>query len=217
MPSTTIPGIGVEARWAEGEGGWKPGMDENLVRLSVLTQPSVPSLTSALASDSGVQIAPPAHANAGQFAAHVGGAWWFYAPYAGMRVWVRDVSAFFVFDGSGWSRESSAAHVVSPVVTASRLITETEFAVGATIEVNSSSDVVLTVPGPGTASPQLGASLSRRPVSVIRSGTGQVSVSAAAGSTLVGVGTGFTAREIGSAFVVIPLSGDRYSVQGDLA
>ena len=217
MPSNTIPGIGIQAQWAEGENGWKPGMDENLIRLSALAQLSVPSVTAALSPGAGVQIAPAAHANVGQIAVNIGGTWWFYQPFPGLRAWVRDVGAWFVWDGTAWSREASAAHVISAIVTASRAITETEFSVGATIEVDSASDVVLTVPGPGTAAPQLGASVARRPVSVIRSGAGQVSVQAAAGSALVGVGTGFTAREVGSAFVIIPLTGDRYSVQGDLA
>ena len=167
MPSTTMPGVGIQARWAEGENGWKPGMDENLIRLSALTQLSVPSLTAPLATGAGVQIAPASHANAGQISAHVGGYWWFYEPQNGMRAWVRDVAAWFVFDGSAWTRESTAAHVISPVVSASRLISEAEFAVGATIEVNASADVVLTVPGPGTASPHLGATTARRPVTVI--------------------------------------------------
>ncbi|PTX46999.1 uncharacterized protein DUF2793 [Gemmobacter caeni] len=216
MPSTTIPGIGIEARWAEGENGWKPGMDENLVRLSALTQMSVPSVTAALSTANGVQIAPPSHANAGQVALSVGGAWWYYAPFQGMRVWVRDVQSWFVFDGSAWVRESGAAHVISPVVSASRLVTESEFAVGATIEVSSETDVVLTVPGPGTTAPQLGASVARRPITVIRTGAGNVSVAAAAGSTLMSAGNAFRAREQGSAFVIIPLTGDRYSVQGDV-
>lgn len=217
MPSTKIPGIGIEARWAEGENGWKPGMDENLVRLSALSQLSVPSITASLSTSNGVQIAPSSHSNAGQIALNVGGEWWYYAPFQGVRAWVRDVAAWFVFDGSAWVRESSAAHVISAVVTASRLITESEFAVGATIEVDSESDVVLTVPGPGASVPQLGASVSRRPVTIIRTGAGNVSVSAAAGSSLLSAGGAFRAREQGSAFVVIPLTGDRYSVQGDVS
>lgn len=217
MPSTTIPGIGIEARWAEGENGWKPGMDENLVRLSALTQMSVPSVTAALSTANGVQIAPPSHANAGQVALSVGGAWWYYAPFQGMRVWVRDVQSWFVFDGSAWVREANAAHVVSPVVTASRAITEAEFATGATIEVNSESDVVLTIPGPGTSAPQMGASVSRRPVTIVRTGTGQVSVAVAAGSTLVAPGDMYAARDRYSFLVVVPVSGDRYILGGDTA
>lgn len=216
MASTTMPGVGIQARWAEGENGWKPGMDENLIRLSALAQLSVPSLTDALSMSAGVQIAPASHANAHQISAYVGGSWWHYVPYVGMRAWVRDIAAWFVFEGSAWVRESSAAHVISPVVSDSRLITETEFAVGATIEVNAAADVVLTVPGPGTASAHLGATVVRRPVTVIRTGPGEVSVSAATGSTLMSAGDAFAARETGSAFAVIPLAGDRYSIQGDL-
>lgn len=191
-------------------------MDENLIRLSVLAQLSVPSLTAALSTGGGVQIAPASHANANQISAYVGGSWWHYQPQDGMRAWVRDVGAWFVFDSSAWVRESSAAHVISAVVSASRPITEAEFAVGATIEVSATADVVLTVPGPGTASAHLGASVARRPVTVIRTGSGEVSVSAAAGSTLMSAGDAFAARDIGSAFVIVPLTDDRYSIQGDL-
>lgn len=217
MPSTTIPGIGIEARWAEGENGWKPGMDENLARISALVQTSVPSVTAALSQSAGVQIAPASHANANQVALYTGGSWWFYAPFSGMRTWVRDVSAWFVFDGTSWRREASAAHVISPVVTASRMITEAEFSAGATIEVASENDVVLTVPAPSSASPQMGSSVARRPVTVIRTGSGEVSVAAAAGSTILSAENAFSARAVHSPVVIIPLQGDRYLVAGDVS
>ncbi|WP_164881697.1 DUF2793 domain-containing protein [Paenirhodobacter populi] len=192
-------------------------MDENLTRLSALTQISVPSVSSGLSNDGGVQIAPASHSNAGQVAVRKDDGWWFYQPFSGMSAWVRDVSAWFVYDGSVWRREASAAYVISPIVTASRMLTEAEFSVGATIEVSSANDVTLTVPAPGTTPAQMGASVARRPVSVIRTGTGQVSVAAAAGSTLLGAENAFSAREVGSAMVIVPLSGDRYLIGGDVA
>ncbi|WP_191569243.1 DUF2793 domain-containing protein [Paracoccus yeei] len=216
MPATNIPGVGISAKWAEGENGWGTGMDENLVRLSALTQLSVPSVSASLSAGSGVQIAPPSHENAGRVAININDVWWFYQPFTGMRAWVRDVSAWFVFDGSGWVREANAAHVVSPVVTTSRAITEAEFATGATIVVNSADDVVMTVPGPGASAPQMGASVARRPVTIVRMGTGNVSVSAAAGSTLLGADDLFSARARYSPIVVVPVQADQYIVGGDL-
>ena len=217
MPATNIPGVGISAKWAEGENGWGLGMDENLVRLSALTQLSVPSVSASLSAGNGVQIAPPSHENAGQVAVNINDVWWFYQPFTGMRAWVRDVSAWFVYDGSAWVREANAAHVVSPVVTSSRAITESEFSAGATIEVDSASDVVLTIPGPGTSAPQMGASVSRRPVTIVRTGTGQVTVAVAAGSTLVAPGDLYAARDRYSFLVVVPVSGDRYILGGDTA
>lgn len=216
MPSTMIPGVGVQAKWAEGEDGWGLGMDENLVRLSVLTQLSVPSVTAPLSAGAGVQIAPSSHAESGQIAVSLEGTWWFYQPFVGMSAWVRDAAAWFVWDGSAWVREASAAYVISPVVTASRAITEAEFAAGATIEVNSEQDVVLTVPGPGVNAPQMGASMARRPVHVIRTGDGEVSVVAAAGSTLMSRDDAYSAFAKLSGFAIVPLSGDRYAIQGDM-
>lgn len=217
MTSTTIPGAGLEGYWAEGENGWKPGMDENLARLSALVQLSVPSLAAALNTAAGVQIAPSGHARAGQIAAHINGAWWFMLPAPGFRAYVRDAGAWFVFDGSGWVRESSAAHAVSPTVTASRPITESEFAAGAVLVVDSAVNVVLTVPAPSSSAPHLGASTARRPVTVVRAGAGGVSVNAAAGSTIFSADAAFAARAQWSVFSIIPVAADRYVVAGDLA
>lgn len=215
MPSITVPGIGIEAEWPLGENGWNIGMDANLRKLSMLTQLSVPSITAPLSTSAGVQIAPASHANAFQVAVHVG-SWHFYQPFEGLRAYVRDTSSWHVYRTGLWVREASAAYVISNVVTASRLITESELAMGATIEVNSTDDVTLTVPGPSTNAPYLGASLNRRPITIIRTGTGGVSVNGAAGSTLISAEDAFSARAQGSAMAVIPLLGDRYSVQGDV-
>lgn len=216
MPATNIPGVGISAKWAEGENGWGLGMDENLVRLSALTQLSVPSVSAPLSAGNGVQIAPPSHENAGRVAVNINDVWWWYSPFTGMRAWVRDVSAWFVYDGSAWVREANAAHFVSPVVTASRAISEAEFSIGATIPVDSASDVIITVPGPGTSAPQMGASTNRRPVTIVRMGTGNVSVVAAAGSTLLGADDLFSARARRSAIVVVPVHDEQYIIGGDL-
>lgn len=207
----------MEGYWAEGENGWKPGMDENLARLSALVQLSVPSITAALNAGAGVQIAPTGHASAGSIAAHINGAWWFMPPAAGFRAFVRDAGAWFVFDGTAWVRESSSAHAVAPAVSASRPITEAEFAAGAVIVVEAETDVVLTVPAPSAAAPHLGASLARRPVTVVRAGAGGVSVNAAAGSTIQGADNAFAARAQWSVFSVIPIAADTYVIAGDLA
>lgn len=217
MASTTIPGAGLQGYWAEGEGGWKPGMDENLARLSALVNLSVPSLTTPLNPGAGVQIAPAGHASAGAVSAYMNGAWWHYQPTAGVRAWVRDIGAWAVFDGTAWLRESSAAHVVSGTVSASRALTEEEFAAGAVIVVDSENPVVLTVPAPVPGAPDLGASTARRAITIIRAGTGAVSVAAAAGSTLRSADNAFSARSQYSAFSVIPISGGEYVVAGDLA
>lgn len=216
MASTTIPGAGLQGYWAEGESGWKPGMDENLARLSALVNLSVPSLTAALNPGAGVQIAPAGHASAGAVSAYVNGAWWHYQPTAGVRAWVRDIKAWAVFDGAAWARESSAAHVVGAPVSASRALTEAEFASGAVIVVNSGNAVVLTIPAPVAGAPDLGASTPRRPITVIRMGAGAVSVVAAAGATLRSADNAFAARAQYSAFSVIPVSADEYVVAGDL-
>lgn len=217
MASTTIPGAGLQGYWAEGEGGWKPGMDENLARLSALVNLSVPSLTAPLNPGAGVQIAPAGHASAGAVSAYMNGAWWHYMPTAGVRAWVRDIKAWAVFDGTTWLRESSAAHVVSGTVSASRALTEEEFAAGAVIVVDSENPVIMTVPAPVPGAPDLGASTSRRAITIIRAGTGAVSVAAAAGSTLRSADNAFSARAQYSVFSIIPISGGEYVVAGDLA
>lgn len=215
MSSVALPGIGIDARWEEGENGWKPGMDENLARLSSLVQTSVPSITSSLSTSGGVQIAPSSHANAGQICFYAESQWWFYQPFAGMSVWVRDVSSRYIFDGTVWRREASSAHVISDVVSSSRTITETEFSTGATIEVNSSDDVIITIPGPSSSPSQLGSALSRRPVHIIRTGTGGVTINANAGSNMISADDSFSAREQFSAMVIIPLPSNRYLIAGD--
>lgn len=113
MPDRTLPNIALLGFWALGEGGWKPGMDANLLKLSTLVQGRVLSQTTALPgspTDGEIYIVPhSAGANPDQIAVRDDGAWVYYTPLAGWRMYVIDISAVLIFTGSIWVADGNAA------------------------------------------------------------------------------------------------------------
>lgn len=216
MTMKTMPGLGLGARWDLGENGWNVGMDESLARLSALAQLSVPSLSAALDTGAGVQIAPAVDPNAGKVGAHIDGEWWFVTPPIGTRAFVRDQGRTFVLTASGWLPASEVPAYVVTGAAAAYVLTEAEFVAGAVVVVNSGSDVVVTIPaGGGVVSP--GSSLGRRPVTIIQAGVGRVAITGASGVTVNAAGGVMRTRVQHSVASIIPVSATGYVVCGDLA
>lgn len=106
MSERSVPGLGLTAFWSKGSDSWKPGMDENLRKLSILSNIVVLSRVTAL-SDYGQQgdvtLVPgddPTHP--GAVAAFDNGEWVFYTARKGWRAYVLDESRSFEFDGTEW-------------------------------------------------------------------------------------------------------------------
>lgn len=103
----TLPGIGLIGFWAEGSNGWKGQNDENLRKLSVLTQAAVISRTTAIPAapaNGSVYLVPAnAGANANSFAIRDAGAFVYLPPAEGMLVYVKDTDTYVSFDGAAWN------------------------------------------------------------------------------------------------------------------
>ncbi len=111
MPSTLGPNLGINHSWADGESGWKPGMDSNLKKLDTIVQLQV--LDKDLATPPGsptngdryIVAASPTGAwvgHATEIAVWDASAWAFYPPKDGWRVWVTDENKLYVWNAAAW-------------------------------------------------------------------------------------------------------------------
>lgn len=103
MPSRILPGISLNGFWGLGE-PWKAGGDENWLKLSVLTQLVVESITDPLPSSpsDGYIAVVPSGTDAGKVAVRDNGEWVYLPVPAGTRAWVKDENIQAVFDGTDW-------------------------------------------------------------------------------------------------------------------
>lgn len=107
MPSRTLPNLGLTGFWDLHSGGWKPGMDSNLLTLSALVQPVVKSATTALPgspTDGDVYIVPSsAGSNPNKIAIRDNGAWTYVTPKTGWEVYVIDTASRLRWSGTAWA------------------------------------------------------------------------------------------------------------------
>lgn len=118
MADRTLPGIGLKGFWALGENGWKGDMDSNLLKLSSLVEGSALSQVTALPgspSDGNIYIVPSsAGSHPNDIAVRDAGAWVYFTPLAGWRVFVADIGGFMTFDGTEWTLDTVANIPVDP-------------------------------------------------------------------------------------------------------
>jgi hypothetical protein len=114
MPSRTFAGsAALKGDWDAHEGGWKPDMDTNLLKLSVLTQGRV---ISQIAAEPGspaqgdvylLFATHPTHPN--EIAVYDEATWHYFVPLAGWRLYNVALSSFMRFDGGSWGLDDIAA------------------------------------------------------------------------------------------------------------
>lgn len=113
MAASTEPRSGLFYGWALGEGGWKTGMDDNLLRLGRLgfhlsvkdrdldTPPGSP-----VAGDTYIVGPSPITfwlGKAGQVAIWDGAAWVFGVPRVGWVAYIEDEQKLSAYKAGGWS------------------------------------------------------------------------------------------------------------------
>lgn len=106
-----LPGLGLKAFWTLGSNGYKPDMDENFRVLSLLCQAQVLSRVASLPGSptNGDIYLLTSGAHDKNIAIRDNGAWVYYAPRAGWRLWsVADVS-FYTYDGTVWNAVTSGS------------------------------------------------------------------------------------------------------------
>jgi len=108
MASRQLPGLGLSADWALGENSWKDGMDSNLLKLSSLVQGSFFGFVSVLPElpAEGVSYILTAGANVNRIAVRDEGAWVFYVPSPGWRMFNRFDSGYYAFIDGAWNLDT---------------------------------------------------------------------------------------------------------------
>lgn len=209
----TAPGaLGILTGWTLGS-AYKDDMDENLLRLGIFTQLVADTFTASVPADSpsdgAIRIVTGA-TDTGHIYARDDGAWIDYAPVEGMIAYVTDEDQHYKFDGTAWVR------LVEDIpTTAISLSSETaDFNLadadldGRTIKrCDSSSAITVTVPSGLTGT---------EPVTILREGSGTVTVAAGAGVTINSADSHLSARARYSSMTLIPLGSDTYVLIGDI-
>lgn len=118
MPSRTFAGsLGLAGDWALHESGWKVGMDDNLLQLSVAVQGRVLSQVAVEPGapvEGDVHLLGPAHmTHPNAVAAYDEGAWHYYAPLEGWRFYNVALGSFVLFDGALWIVDDPLAAVIA--------------------------------------------------------------------------------------------------------
>lgn len=208
----TLPGLGLRAFYTDGSDGWGQPVSEDLRLLSAFAQLIVSSVTAAVPaspSDGTITVDP----SAGTIKIRDAGAWIDVAPFSGCRAWVVDASVAYVYDGSEWIPEYSEAPEdpgveYNPETRVNNVSLTNSLTDGTrTIFMSSTSDTVITIPS-GLIDP--------KPVTIVRSGSGNVTISAAAGVTLNTADNGTKLRAQHSAATILPLDNSTYTIVGDL-
>ena len=110
MVSRVLPGMGLNGFWNRGD-DWKEGGDANWLKISVLSQLVVESVSVALPSSPAngvVHVVPQSDAtNKGKVAVRDAGAWVYLSPPVGAYAWVKDVNKRMRFAGDAWVDDGS--------------------------------------------------------------------------------------------------------------
>lgn len=101
MPDRLLPGLSLRAFWDLGANGWKPGMDTDILTVSVLLAARI---ISSVAAEPGVPTDGDIHfltgtANAGKLAVRDAGAWVYIAPPLGWRTYDTTTGKHYRFLG----------------------------------------------------------------------------------------------------------------------
>ncbi len=103
MAPRSLPGLGLLAFWNYGE-NWKDGNDGNMRLLSAVTQLSVISRIAAVpgSPSNGDIYLLTSGGNADKLAVRDNTAWVYITPLEGWKVFVRDTSRTWVYEGAAW-------------------------------------------------------------------------------------------------------------------
>ena len=130
MTAVTLPNVGIQAGFTEGESGWSAAMNRNLRAVDALVQPRVvdKDLTappSASAGDVYIVAASATGDWAGQdgklaiwcVGDDLASEWVFVTPKSGWFVWVVDESKVYRYTGSAWVIYTASASVAAADIT----------------------------------------------------------------------------------------------------
>lgn len=115
MTTRSAPGLGLTVGWTTGESGWGAAMNGSLVLLSALAQASVKSRQTALPGSpaAGDMYIVPSGGDVNKIAIRDNGAWVYFVPFEGARVWVQDEDVIAVWTGATWKAITGAPFAIA--------------------------------------------------------------------------------------------------------
>lgn len=207
-----LPGLGLFGFWAEGSNGWKDQNDNNLLRLSALTQARVISATTALpAGAQGQRYIVPAGAgaDAGKIAVRDAGAWVYFDPLPGFMVFVEDTKRPVIYVDGAW-RDLLTHLSQTKINQYTESLTLGLADAGAYVRVNAPAPVTVTVPPSTAVEFPIGTIIQIR-----QQGAGRVDLVAGAGVSLLSSET-LSLRKRFSTAAIMQISANVWDVTGDM-
>lgn len=117
MTARSLPGLNLMGFWELYETSWKTGMDENLLKLSMMTQARIKSVVSVLpAAPNEGDVHLHFHGTfpeANMLIAYDNGGWVTLAPFVGMTLFNEDIGGEIRWDGAVWVEIDSPEHIKS--------------------------------------------------------------------------------------------------------
>lgn len=198
----TGPNLGIVYGWNTGDDSWKPGMDLNLQRVDGILALAVLALAQNTppTSNNGDRYtvgASPSGAFAGRaqydVAVRAEGAWRFYVPKLGWRLWDVGTAQFYYHTGSAWAVEpiSLAGKTTTNLPEGTNLY-YTETRVSANTQVAAATAHVASTSNPHATTETQAAAAGRIPKQSF-SGAGPFSPAAATDMVFVALGSGSAA------------------------
>lgn len=223
--STTGANLGLIYAYGHGFDGWDTGMDSTLAMLDALIFCSVKNQSTAAPPGSptnGDRYIPHATASGawtgkeGQIACRQSGAWVFYPPKKGFRIFDESAVAFYYYDGSAWTAEPSGgggggggAITLSTKTANYSLVTADAQSL---IAMNSGSGLTLTVPLNATQAFNIGDS-----VNGFQLGAGPVTIVATSGVAIeTPANLQLVSRAQYSIWTLTKIDTDKWLLFGDL-
>lgn len=209
-----LPGsLNLTAFWNLGDNTWKPGMDDNMLRLSALTSLSVLSRETVLPGapvDGEIYIVPSTEpANANDIAIRDNGAWYYFTPTPGLIAHVQDVEVYYRWNSvtSEWIKLRADGDITIKERTGAYIMEQEDFYGNVVLEMNLALDAIVTIPT---------GLVKEQPVIIEATGTGVVEFAAAPGVTLHSADSANKLRVRYSSAVLMPKGNDVYSLSGDI-
>ena len=218
----TLPGAGLYGYWTLGSNGYKPQMDENLLRISALLQAGINSVEDAEPGApvngtmfiAGLEWVGVAAANS--LVLRENDLWYEMVPGEGWEVYNKDTDLRLRFDGTDWADPYTVT--IPPVVfpdysviisekTADYSITNGDLDGRHILVLNSLTDQTATIPAGLTGT---------EPVTLTQTGAGRTIIAGAVGVNITSEEGALTLRAAGSSATLIPLDTDVYLLVGGL-
>jgi hypothetical protein len=211
MPSRTLPGLGLKADWDLGEDNWKDEMDTNLLTASVLVQARVLNVVTVLPAgvEGAVYLCAADHATqANKIAAYDEGAWVYWPPFEGMRVYDLTNKRWLQYSAAGaWVNAAALAVTTSAATAYGPVLGDAN----GYKRMTAATAIVITVPDNATVPFSIGTRLTWE-----ANGAGEITVAGAGGVTIRSRGGSYTSAGQYAVLTAVKVAADEWVLSGDV-